>query len=248
MMFKLLLSFAALFLTVTGNLLASKVGLLIVATGKYDQFVEPLIQSARKHFCADQEVTYFVFANGNIPQADDIVHVYQNKLGWPYDTMMRNAIYNQHKELFTAQDYLFALDADMLFVDTVGSEILGERVATLHPGYVGTLGTYETDPLSLACVGDDEGEGYFAGGFFGGSREEFLKIISITTLRILDDLSRDIIAIWHDESHWNRYCIDHPPTVVLSPSYCSPDALEVEYPKKLIALDKDHDEVRSDDI
>ncbi len=248
MKFKWFLSFAMLFTTAMGNLLAAKVGLLIVATGKYDQFVEPLIQSARKHFCANEEVTYFVFADGNIPHAEDIVHVFQNKLGWPYDTMMRNAIYHQHKELFAAQDYLFALDADMLFVDEVGSEILGDRVATLHPGYYETRGTYETDPLSLAYVDDDEGDYYFAGGFFGGAREEFLKIISETTWRVLDDLSRNIIAVWHDESHWNRYCIDHPPTVILSPSYCSPDGLEVDYPKKLIALDKDHDEVRSDDI
>jgi len=243
--YKMLFSLFLLFMTVISNLFAAKVGLLIVATGKYDQFVDPLITSARKHFCSDHEVTYFVFTDGHISDASDVVRIYQSKMGWPYDTMMRNSVYDRHKKLISSQDYLFALDADMLFLDTVGSEILGERVATLHPGFIGRRGTYETDPQSLAYIRDSEGDYYFAGGFFGGSREEFLNIISETTQRIYEDLNNRFIAIWHDESHWNRYCIDHRPTVILSPSYCSPESIECNYPKKIIALDKNHNEIRS---
>ena len=127
---------------------------------------------------------------------------------------------------------------------TLGDEILGERVATLHPGYVGSLGTYERDSRSLACVGDNEGEYYFAGGFFGGSREEFFRIIFETSRRINDDLSRGVIAVWHDESHWNRYCIDFKPTIILSPSYCYPDNWDLNYPRKLLCLTKNHNECR----
>lgn len=245
MKYKMLLTFVMLFIIVIGDLLAAKVGILIVATGKYDQFVGPLIASARKHFCTDQEVTYFVFSDGNIEEASDVVGIHQKKMGWPYDTMMRNAIYHEHRDLFAAQDYLYAIDADMLFVDTVGTEIFGERVATLHAWYIGRRGTYEIDQKSLACVSQDEGEHYFAGGFFGGSNPEFLKIIAETTQRVRNDLSHGTIAIWHDESHWNRYCIDHPPTVILDPSYCHPESFDFGYSKKLIALDKNHNEVRS---
>ncbi len=242
---KMAFALVMVFITAIGDLLAAKVGLLIVATGKYDRFVDPLIESARKHFCTDQEVTYFVFTDGTISEGDDVVRVFQSRMGWPYDTMMRNDVYNQHKELFSSQDYLYAVDADMLFVDTVGTEIFGDRVATLHVGYIGTRGTYETDPDSLACVYPDEGEYYFAGGIFGGSREEFFKIIAETTSRIYDDLSHGIIAIWHDESHWNRYCIDHKPTVILSPSYCFPEGRHYNYPQKLLCLDKNHAEMRN---
>lgn len=241
---KTLLTLIASLVILTGDLLAAKVGLLIVATGKYDRFVDPLIESARKHFCKDQEVTYFIFTEGKITEASDIVRVHQSKMGWPYDTMLRNAIYLDHKDLFASQDYLYAIDADMLFVDTVGTEIFGERVAALHFGFIGKRGTYETDPRSLAYVGQGEGDYYFAGGFFGGSREEFVQILSKTTRQIYDDLSSGIIALWHDESHWNRYCIDHPPTVILSPSYCHPENLNFGYRRKLIALDKNHSELR----
>jgi histo-blood group ABO system transferase len=243
--YKMLLTLITSFIIATGDLLAAKVGLLIVATGKYDRFVDPLIESARKHFCTDQEVTFFVFADGKIGEASDVVRVYQEKMGWPYDTMLRNAIYLEHKDLFASQDYLYALDADMLFVDTVGSEVFGERVATLHFGFIGKRGTYETDPKSCAYVRQREGEYYFAGGFFGGSRDEFLNILSETTRQVYDDLIQGIIALWHDESHWNRYCIDHPPTVILSPSYCHPESLDFGYQRKLVALDKNHKEVRN---
>lgn len=227
-------------------LFGDNVGLLIMATGKYTQFVEPLIQSARKHFCSNHNVTYFVFTDREIPQANDIVTVFQKRLGWPYDTMMRYHVYAKNKSLLSAQDYLFACDADMLFVDTVGDEILGERVATLHPGFINQRGSYDTNPDSLAYVSPSEGQCYFAGGFYGGKAEEVLNIAKILSQRIDDDLSRGVIAVWHDESHWNRYCIDIRPTHILSPSYCYPENWKLNYPKKLLALDKNHTEIRKD--
>jgi histo-blood group ABO system transferase len=227
------------------HLFGANVGLLIMATGKYICFVEPLINSAEKHFCGNHNVTYFVFTDKDLKESDNIVRVYQPRLGWPFDTMMRYHVYYKSKDLFSEQDYLYACDADMLFVDKVGDEILGERVATQHPGFVGKRGSYETNPLSLACVNESEGLQYFAGGFYGGSRDEFLKIIKTNADNIDNDLGRGIIAVWHDESHWNRYCIDHPPTLILNPSYCYPESWILPYPKKLLALDKNHSEMRN---
>lgn len=222
-----------------------KVGLLIVATGRYDMFVAPLIASARIHFCTDCDVTYFVFTDGVISQAHDIVHIYQKRLGWPYDTLMRCKLYHDAQELLKDQDYVFACDADMLFVDTVGQEILSDRVATQHPGFVGRRGTYEeSNRFSKAYVPTTQGEYYFAGGFHGGSREEFIKLITTITAGIEYDLQHNFIAVWHDESHLNRYFIDNPPTLILTPSYCYPESWKLPYKKRLLALDKNHNEMR----
>ena len=239
---KLFIFFLPIFSLFQDALFASKIGLLVMATGKYIVFVEPLIQSARIHFFPGHEVTFFVFTDKQAPIGHDIVSVFQSKLGWPFDTMMRNEVYASHKELYSSQDYLFACDADMLFVDTVGDEILGEHVATIHPGFVGKRGSYETSPKSLACVYQNEGEYYFAGGFYGGAREKFINMASTLAKRVNEDLKEGIIAVWHDESHWNRYCIDHKPTVILTPSYCYPESWHLPYKKKLLALDKDHKE------
>ena len=228
----------------TSNLLSSNIGLLVVATGKYIQFVEPLINSANKHFCPGHQITYFIFTDGQAPKAENIVSIYQKRLGWPFDTMMRMDMYAQQKERLQQMDYLFACDADMLFVDTVGNEILGDLVGTQHPGYVGRRGTYETRNASTAYISSQEGTLYFAGGFYGGKADNVLAMAEAITKNIKIDLEKNIVAVWHDESHLNRYFIDHKPTVILNPSYCYPESWNLPYPKKLLALDKNHSAMR----
>lgn len=225
---------------------SANVGLVVVATKKYIKFVGPLITSAEKHFCKNHKVTYFIFTDQeerpiSLPNT---VYVFHPHSDWPYSTMNRYYAYSNNWAVLRDQDYIFALDADMLFVGKVGDEILGERVATIHPGYINKRGTYETNKASKAYVGPREGERYYAGGFYGGSKEWFLDIITTNIRNIEDDKSRGVVALWHDESHWNRYCIDRKPTVVLSPSYCYPESWSLKYEKKILALDKNHAEMR----
>lgn len=241
---RLILCLTSLFIT-QATTAQINVGLLVVATGKYIQFVEPLVNSARRNFCPDCNVTYYIFTEGEVPEGDDIVKIHQERMGWPYDTMFRCKLYYNNRDLFAKEDYLFACDADMLFVDTVGNEILSDLVATIHPGFVGKRGTYETNPLSTACLLPHEGQYYFAGGFHGGSRDEFIKLNKTMIEGIEQDLQKGFIAVWHDESHWNHYCAKvKKPTLILSPSYCYPESWALPYHKRLLALDKNHNEMR----
>lgn len=233
-----------LFLLNFSSSFADTIGLCVMATGKYSQYAERMIASARTYFCNDHDVTFFVFTDQKINIDKDIVRVEQKRLGWPYDTLFRFKVYYDNKHLFKKMDYLFAVDADMLFVDHVGSEILSDRVATLHPGYVGKKGPYEKKRHTMARVKKHEEKNYYCGGFYGGRKKEFLRLCNYTTKNIKIDLKNDFIAVWHDESHINRFFIDRPPTKVLSPSYCYPESWDLPYPKKLLALDKDHLEMR----
>lgn len=231
------------------NIWSEQIGLLVVATGKYIQFVQPLIESAEHYFLPTHKRTYFIFTDhvDEVPKADNIVPIFQKKLGWPYDTMMRCKMYVEHQDLYQNIDFMFACDADMRFVDTVGDEILSFRVATQHPGAVGRRGTYETNPKGLAYVADYEGEYYFAGGIYGGSKEEFITINQTIYNRITADQNNGIMPLWHDESHLNRYFIDFKPTLILSPSYCFPEGWYwLNYHPRLLALNKNHAEMRAD--
>lgn len=228
-----------------------KIGLLVMATGKYTIFLEPLFTSADKFFLPGYERTYFVFTDGEVPQSDHVIRIEQKRLGWPYDTMMRFQVYLKAAEYFKDIDYLFAIDADMLFVDEVGEEIIGDRVVTRHPGYSlpeHRREDYDRNPLSKACVSPGEGEYYFAGGFYGGSKQEMLRLFTTCTRNILDDLSRNVIAKWHDESHLNRYSIDNPPLVILSPSYCYPEEWDLPFERKLLAIYKNHKYFQTDEM
>lgn len=222
-----------------------RIGLLITATGRYINMANELISSAQNYFCKNHDVTYFVFTDGQpaggvgadgLPAK--IVKIEWSQQGWPYDTLMRFYAYHENKEKLAGMDYLYAVDADMLFVGPVGDEILSDLVGVRHSQLMFKRGIYDTNPFSTACVNRYEGKNYFVGAFYGGKREEFFKLLDTITENIVTDLARGVIARVHDESHLNRYFIDHEPTLVLCPSYCHFEAWPSPYPKKLIAFDR----------
>jgi hypothetical protein len=83
------------------------------------------------------------------------------------------------------------------------------------------------------------------GAFFGGRTSIFLSIAERCSEAIDDDLKRGIVAVWHDESHLNRYYCDHPPDLVLPPNYCYPEASGLPYEAKLMVMNKDHELIRT---
>jgi histo-blood group ABO system transferase len=225
-----------------------KIGLLIISTNKYTRFLQPLIESADKFFLPKKEVSYFIFTNKDIEIFSNrkVVKIDVEHMEWPWMTLGRYKIFSDNSDALSEMDYLFYCDVDMRFVDVVGDEILSNRVATQHPGYYDRRGTPETNPLSLACVYDHEEMQYFAGGFNGGTSNEYLKMASHISNNIDIDYSKGLIAIWHDESHMNRYFIDNKPTKILDPSYCCVEQwIDCPFGRRLLALDKNHSEIRS---
>ncbi len=224
-----------------------KIGLLIIATNKYSRFLQPLITSADKFFVKNEDVTYFIFTNQNleIESNRNIIKINVDHKEWPWMTLGRYKIFSDNSEKLSNMDYLYYCDADMRFVSDVGDEIISERVATQHAGYYGTRGTPETNSLSLACVFPHEQMQYFAGGFNGGTSEEYLKMANHISNNIDIDYLKNLIAVWHDESHMNRYFIDNPPTKILDPSYCYGESMNIPFHRRLVALDKNHSEIRN---
>jgi histo-blood group ABO system transferase len=227
-----------------------KVGLLIIATNKYQKFIQPLIHSADKYFLKQNniDVEYCIFTDTicDTKNTDRVVNFILTKHEpWPWMTLGRYHIFDKNKEQLSKFDYLFYCDADMIFRDHVGEEILSHLVATQHPGYYGTRGTPETNKDSSAFVSDSEPMEYFAGGFNGGSSSAYLRMANRISSNINKDLTKKYIAIWHDESHLNRYMIDNPPTKILDPGYCYGESLKPPFHPRLIALDKNHKELRT---
>lgn len=224
-----------------------KIGVLVIATNKYIKYTFPLWESMKKHFLTNHQVTMFVFTDKpDVPEGT--VRLEQAHMEWPKTTLLRNHIFLNNRSALEGMDYLYYSDADMLFVDTVGDEVLGTLVATTHPGFYNkprSEYSYETRPESTAYIPPNEGFGYFAGGFNGGKKDEYLKMAETVRANIDADSAKGITAVWHDESHWNKYLTKNPPSTILSPSYCYQESASLPFPKKLIALDKNHAEMRS---
>lgn len=233
----------------------SKVCLLMIATNKYIKFVEPLWNSTKKHFLKDHEVKGLLFTNQTIDSTDDIKISQIDHEPWPMMTLKRyNFFLKEEGYILDNFDFVYYCDVDMLFVGDVGNEILPETetvVATCHPGFYNKprfMWTYETRPESHACIPPDQGLMYVAGGFQGGSVGAYMKASNVIAKRVEEDLEKGIIAIWHDESHWNRYVtLDLKMDIkVLSPSYCYPESWNLPFGRKLLALDKNHSEIRNE--
>ena len=79
---------------------------------------------------------------------------------------------------------------------------------------------------------------YVAGGIQGGRTAQYLAVASILSQRIDQDYRKEIIAEWHDESHWNWFTAKHPVTV-LDAGYCYPEEKTIPFEKRVIALNKD---------
>ena len=246
-----------------------KIGILIIATNQYIQFASPLIESIRTYFPPENRIIFYVFTNQEI-EGDDICRIEIDHRKWPGMTLYRYRIFSDHAEMLSRMDYLFYIDADMKVVDTIGTEILPRRglVGVIHPGFYDRPGegTYETNPNSTAYVKPSAASRYFAGGFNGGIADAFLKMASTLAQNIEQDETKGITAVWHDESHLNRYFFDHPPEISLPPSYCYPenwlflsdkqvrsffsikkywDSIKhARLGKKILALDKAHAAIR----
>lgn len=222
-----------------------RIGLCVMATGKYIGYVSKLLDSADNYFLKNHDVTYFVFTDSPF-EHQHAKMIYQKQLGWPYDSMMRFHTYLKHADLFADLDYVYAIDADMGFAATVGDEILSDRVATILSVHLfSPQKPYESNPLSTAYVHVGQGSQYYAGAFYGGSRNEFIRLLNKTAEQVDIDLARGYIAWANDESHINKYFVDNKPTLELSPSYCHFEHWQSPFEKKIIAYDdKDYSQTR----
>lgn len=163
---------------------------------------------------------------------------------WPYPTLMRYNLFLQQEEKLKEYDYIFYCDTDMVFANIVGDEILGPGLTGApHPGYAlrkEYYPPYEPNELS-ACyiprpgrIVNENGKQrfrpeYYAGGLQGGKSKEFIKAMKAMKEMIEKDLAMGYVPIWNDETAWNKYLSENPPSVMLDPSYIYPDSLINEY-------------------
>ena len=220
-----------------------KIGVCVIATARYRMYVRPLLRSIRRNFLTGHEVTVFLFTDGEVREEPGLRVIQVEHSEWPGMAIRRYPIFREHTRQFEDMEYLYYLDADMRVIGKVGKEILGELVGTLHPGFHDkprAKFTYERRPQSSAMIPPEEGTSYFCGAFQGGRTGKYLEAVRVMAERIDADEAAGVTAVWHDESHWNRYLVDCPPTLILSPSYCwYPDGRSRDFEVKIAVVLKD---------
>ena len=208
-----------------------KIAVITIATGKYDIFIDGLVESCDKYFIPGMEKKYFIFTDSeNIKFTENIIKIEQKKLGWPFDTMLRFHMFNSIKESLKEFDYVFFMNANLKMVSTVGSFILETPdecglIVTLHPGYyLSEKSEYplERNAKSSFFFPHGKEKYYFQGCFNGGKTDKFLEMSEDLAYLIDNDLKNDIIPLWHDESALNWYLMEKNPKI-LDPTFSYPD-------------------------
>ena len=234
-------------------------GLIIIATGKYDRFIEPLLSSADKYLLLGHNLDIYLMTDkpytGKCPERFSVASLNVPHLPWPCPTLYRYKWITLYADLMTASN-LYYLDVDMLFTNKVGEEILPDEtgiVAVRHPGFYVNCGwgDHKTGVVSLAHVEPSRRLFYFAGGFQGGERTAYLNACADMSINIDTDISNKVMAQWHDESHWNHY-LKHHPYRSLTPEYCMVEQVELRkkwgidnLTPRIVALKKDHSKIRN---
>lgn len=227
-----------------------KIGIFYICTGKYSIFWEKFYLSAEKNFCPGLEKEYFVFTDQEIsPKGKNVTVINQARLGWPFDTLMRFHLFNGIKDQALKCDYLFFFNANMIFLKKVMPwQIFPNEkekiVVTRHPYYYESAigGPFETNTESQAFIDPKEAKFYVAGGLSGGIAKYYMEMSEIISKRIDQDLAKDIISVWWDESHLNYHYAHNQHFKVIDPGYIVPENRLKGFPFKahLVVLDKEN--------
>jgi histo-blood group ABO system transferase len=222
-----------------------KICILTIATGKYIQFVERLLDDIEKYFLNGNEIQCLLFTDHQVETSDNVKVSQIGHKPWPEPALKKYNYINSESEYLKDFDYLYLFDADVGIVNKVGDEVMQDLVGVLHPYKIlesKKTYPYEKRKESTAYVADENHNKYYAAAFVGGKSFNFLQMAKVISQRVKGDERNGIVAKWHDESHLNKYFNENPP-FDLSPSYMFPEEL-INHPQylfepKIVALKKE---------
>ncbi|XP_045889525.1 N-acetyllactosaminide alpha-1,3-galactosyltransferase-like [Micropterus dolomieu] len=238
----------------------SSVALTVFAVGRYlDAYLKTFLTTAEQHFMLGLPVTYYVFTDlpENVPNIElspqrimKVIQVEKHSR-WQDISMMRMKAISEtiEAEIRHCCKYVFCFDVDQEFKGRFGSEALGDSVALLHAHFYKLPNerfTYDRNPKSKAFM--ETGDFYYHAAIFGGLWENVKNLADACYLNIMEDKQNDVEALWHDESHLNKYFWLNKPGRLLSPEYCWDESIADKSDinvTRLIWEPKNYDTVRN---
>jgi hypothetical protein len=233
-----------------------KVAIAFIGTGKYLNFLPKYYENIQKHFLPNSEKTFLVFTDGQLEELpSNIIPYYQEHLEWPFITLKRFEIINRARDIIEKNDWFVFIDADALVIDDISEdEFFTEKpfFGVHHPCHFMKMnphtqppGAFDTNERSEAYVNTTEEfpDIYYQGCLWGGRVPEVCKMIDTLEERTNKDLKNNIVALWHDESHINKFFIENKKSVhCLGPEYAYPEIFSsyCNFEPKIVHLAKDN--------
>lgn len=234
----------------------TNVAICFIGTSQYLNFLPKYYDNIEKYFLPNCKKTFLVFTDGELEGLpDNVLQYHQEHLKWPLITLKRFEIINKAREDILKHDWFVFIDADGLVVDNISEEEFFNQEKSyfgvhhpchflgMHP-HGSYPGAFETNKKSRASIfKTDDISTYWQGCLWGGKVPDIFELIDTIQKRTDDDLKDGIIAVWHDESHINKFFIENKNKVhTLSPSYAYPEdfSSKCNFEPKIIHLSKNN--------
>lgn len=225
-----------------------KIAILYICTGKYHIFFKDFYNSSEKYFLTRINKTYFVFSdNKELAECPKVRFIYKECEGFPNDSLFRFRTFLTVESELEEFDYVFFFNSNMQFVANVDESIIPGK----ENGYLCCLDAdynkvyphpcfypYERRKKSLAYIPRDLKQyHYYHAGVNGGRTEEYLYMCRTLKVNIENDYQNGIVALYHDESHINKFLSLHP-CLSLHEEYGTAEGSPNEKNAKIIIVDK----------
>lgn len=227
------------------------IDIVFIGTNNYINFFNKFYDSFNNNFCTDSNKTFHVFTDSKIDKTPNtIIHTIQHEK-WPYITLKRFNFIKKYLNEFKS-DYCFFIDSDMLAVKPFKFsqlQITKKFIGVLHPGQlISGIDYYknsslEKNKLSSAFFDPTLLKTYFQGCLWGGTNKGFKEIVNQLSTNVSSDLENNIVALWHDETHLNKFFnLNYNDVNILHSQFAYPEKWSLGCTPIIIHIEKDSKE------
>lgn len=226
----------------------NKILLISIATAKYSTLISELYNSYEEYFLPNIEKDYLIFTDlkNNVPDRNNILTAHTKHKAYPYTTLLRYETILNERSMLTKYDYIFYIDADTycysLITETDLFKNIKSFIGVKHPWFRnGLIGPFERNQKSTAYVEDKAclHVNYIQGCFWGGNSKSIITMLEELREKVRIDLRKGIIAVWHDESHLNKFsATNRGKFKYLHPGFSIPLGWNIKVPKKIIHINE----------
>ena len=193
-----------------------KVAIYSISTGNFSVFVKNFFVDIQSNFLIDCEKHFFICSDVEYK----LPHCVKNRvsffrvkdLPFPGITLNRFGFFNEHiANHVTEYDYIFFMN-----INTRCGAGITQYDINLNKDYTFVLHDchlfddfkdkpFETNPNSTAYISNSKNADYIGGRFFGAKPINFVQMARKLAINIATDYIKNIVALWHDESHLNCF-------------------------------------------
>ena len=231
------------------------VSIIFIGTDKYLNFLPQYHERVTEKLFPGVEKKIFAFTDGDLEGEvpDDIIPIKIEHKPWPRITLERFHTILSAKDQLLENDYVLFLDADMYVNQEVRfDEVFNDKdfVGVHHPCHMVKApphdkapGSFEPNRHSTAYLENAYDFGvYWQGCLWGGKTEPVIEMMETICARIDEDDENGITAIWHDETHLNKFfCENFDQVHTLNSNFAFPECYpDFPFNQTIIHLAKDN--------